>query len=116
MAAQPVRRLAGKGRPGLTRTGQNKDRHGSRDGHPAPPFRQLGEVVGPHQPYEFLSRKELPEPSHRIGGIDGAEPALDVRGDDPPPIGDFTRGGKAFGEWRHAVIWFQRVAGGDHQP
>ncbi len=116
MPAQAMGGMAGQRSAGLVRAGQDEDGHGVGDFEPAVPFWQLGKVVGAHQPDEILPGEAFFELAHGVGGEDGAEAAFNIGGDDCFPVGDFFGRGQAVGERGHALLGFQRVAGGDHQP
>ncbi len=50
---------------------------------PAPPVGQLGQIVGADQPDQTGAACSL-QPPHRIDGVAGAEPALEIAHHDPP--------------------------------
>ncbi len=99
------------GRPRMHRKGHHRGNLS-----PAAPPGETCEIVGAHQPDEACRWKSPAQCAQRIDGVAGAEPCLDIGGDDPPPIGDASRRGEAVGEGGHAVGLLERVAGRDHQP
>jgi len=96
--------------------GEHQHGHGMHDPPPARPAGQLREVVRAHQPDEMRGRKAAFEHMHRVRRVARAQMRLDIRGDDPPPIGYALRGGQTRGQRRHAGGGLQRVAGRDHEP
>jgi hypothetical protein len=110
------RRLPRQSRARGAGPGQNQHRHGVHNPQPAPPARQLQQIIRPHQPDEFLARKPPPQLTHGIRAVLCAQSGLDIGRYNPPPIGNPPGRGEPLRKRRHAGFWFQRVAGGDHQP
>ena len=75
----------------------------------------LRQVVGAHQPDEGVARKAAGQRGERIGGIAGAEPALDVGDADAPVPGDGARAVEPARQLGHSGAGFQRVLR-RHQP
>ncbi len=90
------------------------------DVHPAPPARQLLQIVGAHQPDERGARKTPPQCAQRIVGETRRQMPFDVGGDHPRPKP--ARGRKPARarqpcrERGHAVFRLQRVARRHQQP
>ncbi len=97
-------------------TGQNGKWHGGDKITPAPPARQLFQIIRAHQPDEAGAGEAAAEFSQCVDGEAGAQRRLDVGGDDAAAIGDGMRGSEAFGQRGHAAAGLERIAGGDEQP
>src|SRR5690242_20252349 len=83
---------------------------------PVLPVCDLGEIVGPHQPYKTAVPMRLAEFSERVGGVSGAELGLDIGNSDSRVPGRLARRVDSGREGRHAVHGLQRVLRRDQPP
>lgn len=89
--------------------GEDRNRHGVKDSRPTPPPGDLQEIVGTHDPHETPARVAALQLEERVGGVDRAEPGLEVRSFDAGMVGDLGRHRQALGKGRHAPAGLQRV-------
>ena len=94
---------------------ENRNRAGGEDRPPVPPARQLGQVVGAHQPDEPVPGP-CGQPAQRVGGVAGAEPRLQRQHPQARVTGDRRRPGHALGQRRHAGLGLERVLRRDQPP
>src|SRR5688572_20503854 len=71
-------RLGGHRSISIGRTVENRNWQLVKYLCPVLPFGDLGQIIGPHQPYETAVPMRLAELSEGVGGVAGAEPGLDV--------------------------------------
>ena len=84
-------------------------------------MRQLGEIVGPHEPDEARFREARVQGAQRVAGVARVQVALDVGGDDAAAARISAGGhgggrGQAIGQRGEGLRVFQRVTRRDEQP
>lgn len=115
-AAVTVRCLTSQRAPIIAWSWQDREWHRSDDIGPVLPARQLGQVVGAHEPHEPDVGEQAAQRAERVEGVARAEFGLEGGGDDASAIGDTAGAGEAVGKAFHARPRFQRVAGRDQKP
>lgn len=118
-SAKPVKSACSlrKQSPGrIRRTVENRNGKRPEQGRPVPPFGELGQIVGAHQPNETRLRDAPAQGENRLDRVTSAERALDGRGADGGPAGHRRRTRQARIERRHARIRFEGVLGRNEPP
>lgn len=113
---QPMRGASRQRRCSIPRPVENGNRQASNQPRPAPPTRQPGEIVGPHQQNEMNARKTALQGGDGIDCIACAEHLLDIGRDQPRMTGNALGGSQAVGQRRQIRRILQRIAGTDQEP
>src|SRR5579859_401738 len=109
-------RLARHRFPRIGRAVENRNRNAAEDAGPAVPARNLGQIVGPHDPHQ-LRRRETPlHHRQRIGGIAGAPAGLHAGDLDPGMARHCAGAFNPLGLAGHAVGRLQGILRTDQPP
>lgn len=114
-SAQPGHRRTGNSAAIIARTGNNRNRHSTRDIAPPPPVVKLRQIVGAHDPRETFGGPTATNPRQSINGIARAQFALDGRNADRRAPRLRPGRGHAGGKRGHARTRLQWIAR-RHQP
>ena len=121
MGNQPRGGQAMGGKPGkrpviVGGTGHNGKWHCAHQRLPAPPTRQLHQIIGPHQPHEPRPREPDTQRPHGIHRENRAQRALDIGRHDPPSIRQRPRRRQPLAQRGHPTYRLQWIARRHQQP
>ena len=116
MAAKTFERLACGGRLSIGPAVEDRNGKGLEDLLPAPPVREIGQIVGAHDPNKLVTRMVSPDAVNSIDGISTAVASLAIAYADCWMARLALDGCIPLLEWGHACHGFQRILRRNQPP